>query len=200
MSYRVLGSWFLMVVVGLVPVTGFVTESDATSAVARPLYIIFDGSNSMWGELPDKSRKIDAAKTVFKKLDPALFRGREVALRLYGHRRKGDCKDTELAVPLSSADSVVSEMAKKIANVSPRGKTPISLSLNEALKDFSGKAGDILLISDGIETCGADPCDLAAIMERSGHRYQNPRRRPWFDKTVAQRDAMYRRCIRHTVS
>ena len=29
---------------------------------SRPLYIIFDGSNSMWGELPDTSRKIEVAK------------------------------------------------------------------------------------------------------------------------------------------
>jgi hypothetical protein len=30
----------------------------------RPLSIIFDGSNSLWGELPDASRKIEVAKDV----------------------------------------------------------------------------------------------------------------------------------------
>ena len=57
----------------------------------------------MWGELPDKSRKIETAKEVFNNLGSTLFSGRDVALRLYGHRRSGDCTDTELAVPFGSA-------------------------------------------------------------------------------------------------
>jgi len=124
------------------------------------LYIIFDGSNSMWGELPDRSRKIEAAKSVFEKLEPSQFAGRDVALRLYGHRRAGDCADVELAVPFTPADSGVAEVAARVASVTPRGKTPITRSLKAALDDFGSRSGDILLISDGIETCDQDPCDL----------------------------------------
>lgn len=124
------------------------------------LYVIFDGSNSMWGEFADKSRKITAAKNVFNKLDPALFKGRDIALRLYGHRRAGDCSDTELVVPFGSAEKTLGKISKKINAVSPRGKTPITKSLQAALNDFSDRSGEILLISDGIETCDADPCEL----------------------------------------
>ena len=134
------------------------TATQETSS--RALYIIFDGSNSMWGELPDKSRKIEAAKNVFGGLDPSLFAGRDVALRIYGHRREGDCDDIELAVPLTTASDGVARMAERVEGVTPRGKTPITRSLQAALQDFDGRAGDILLISDGIETCDADPCDL----------------------------------------
>lgn len=126
----------------------------------RPLYIIFDGSNSMWGELPDKSRKIETAKDVFNKLDASWFEGREVALRLYGHRRAKDCSDTELVVPFTSSADAKARLAKAINAVTPRGRTPITRSLTEALKDFDDRAGEILLISDGIETCDADPCEL----------------------------------------
>ena len=126
----------------------------------RPLYIIFDGSNSMWGELPDKSRKIEAAKGVFNQLDASWFEGREVALRLYGHRRAKDCSDTELVVPFTAGSDIKSRLSKAIEAVSPRGKTPITRSLKQALADFQGKGGEILLISDGIETCDADPCEL----------------------------------------
>ncbi len=124
------------------------------------LYIIFDASNSMWGELPDKSRKITIAKDVFNNLNPMLFAERDVALRLYGHRRTGDCSDTELAVPFASAKTSLSKISNYINAIKPRGKTPITRSLIAALKDFGDKTGDILLISDGIETCDADPCDL----------------------------------------
>jgi hypothetical protein len=124
------------------------------------LYIIFDGSNSMWGELADKSRKITVAKDVFNRLDPALFSNRKVALRLYGHRRSGDCSDTELAVPFAPADSAIGRISRQVNGVKPVGKTPITRSLIAALKDFKGRSGEILLISDGIETCDADPCEL----------------------------------------
>lgn len=90
----------------------------------RPLYIIFDGSNSMWGELPDASRKIEVAKEVFRDLDASLFRNRDVALRIYGHRRAGDCSDSELAVPFGAAEDALSTMADRIDGVTPRGKTP----------------------------------------------------------------------------
>lgn len=132
----------------------------AAETATRPLYIIFDGSNSMWGELPDKSRKIAVAKEVFSKLDDAMFTNREVALRLYGHRKAGDCDDTELAVPFTSEPNVQQQLSTAINAVSPRGKTPITRSLTAALTDFDGRSGDILLISDGIETCDTDPCEL----------------------------------------
>ena len=137
---------------------------------SRALYIIFDGSNSMWGELPDRSRKIGVAKEVFNNLDPTLFANRDVALRLYGHRRAGDCSDIELAVPLQPADQAVTQMAERVNGVTPRGKTPITRSLTAALNDFGGRAGDILLISDGIETCDADPCDLVHSWRENGTR------------------------------
>ncbi len=145
----------MLLLVGLL-----LTVSVQAEQGSRALYIIFDGSNSMWGELPDKSRKIAVAKDVFNKLDASLFAGKDVALRLYGHRRAGDCDDIELAVPFTPAKDAVGRIAERINAVSPRGKTPITRSLKAALKDFSGRSGDILLISDGIETCDADPCDL----------------------------------------
>ena len=135
-----------------------------------PLYIIFDGSNSMWGELPDKSRKIGVAKEVFSNLNPSIFANREVALRLYGHRQAGKCDDIELAVPLQPADQAVNLMAERVNGVTPRGKTPITRSLTAALNDLGGGPGDILLISDGIETCDADPCELVQSWQENGTR------------------------------
>ena len=138
------------------------------SSERRPLQIIFDGSNSMWGELPDKSRKIAVAKEVFRALEPSLFENREVALRIYGHRRAGDCSDIELAVPFAPAETALATMADRIDGVTPRGKTPITRSLQAAREDLGDRQGDILLISDGIESCDADPCDLVQSWRDSG--------------------------------
>ena len=61
----------------------------------RPgIYVIFDGSNSMWGALPDTSRKIAVAKRAVKEFLTGEFEGHDLALRVYGHRKKGDCRDS----------------------------------------------------------------------------------------------------------
>ena len=75
----------------------FVHAQDQRDGV----YVIYDSSNSMWGELPDKSRKYEAARTAMRELAGQDFGERDVALRMYGHRRKDDCTDSELVVPLS---------------------------------------------------------------------------------------------------
>ena len=124
------------------------------------VYVILDGSGSMWGQLPDGTHKITAAKDVVKGFAAEDYSGRELAFRVYGHRRKGDCEDSELVVPFSTPDSAISKMGAFADGVNPKGKTPISRSLRAALEDFGERPGEIILVSDGIETCDEDPCAL----------------------------------------
>jgi Ca-activated chloride channel family protein len=87
---------------------------------------------------------------------------------VYGHRSKGDCKDIELMVPVSTFDPARIKAA--VDGVNPKGKTPISDSLRQAaaaLKSTETKA-TVILVSDGIETCAPDPCAAAAELKKSG--------------------------------
>lgn len=137
------------------------TSTNGSFADSRPAtYIIYDSSNSMWGALPDRSRKYEAARAAMRDLAGQDFGDRDVALRMYGHRRKDDCTDSELVVPFSSPAAVGDAMIAAMEDVRPTGRTPIDLSLRAALKDFGDRTGSIILISDGIESCDADPCAL----------------------------------------
>lgn len=138
----------------------------------RGIYIIYDLSNSMWGELPDKSRKYEVAREVLANFISGEFPNHDLALRLYGHRSKASCEDSELVVPFGTAENVIGPLTGAVSSRTPRGKTPITLSLIEALKDFGDRPGEIILISDGIETCNADPCALV---------------REWQDRDIAVR-------------
>ncbi len=138
----------------------FVLLCSAAAAETAGIYVILDGSGSMWGQLPDGTHKITAAKEVVKGFLPDDYDGRELAFRVYGHRREGDCSDTELVVPFSSPATAIDRMAEFADGVNPKGKTPISRSLRAALDDFGDRPGEIILISDGIETCDEDPCAL----------------------------------------
>ena len=135
-------------------------EQASPTAPAKRLLIDYDSSSSMWGELADKSRKYEAGRTALSNFLESEFGEREIAFRAYGHRHKADCRDSELVVPFSNLSTAKSKIDEAVSAIKPKGKTPITYSLRESLKDFDGQPGDILLISDGIETCDMDPCDL----------------------------------------
>ncbi len=124
------------------------------------IYIIYDSSNSMWGELPDGSRKYEAARTALKALVEEDIGKRELALRMYGHSRADDCSDSALVVPFGEPSTVRRLVVEAMESTRPTGRTPIDRSLRSALADFGDRSGSIILISDGIESCDADPCAL----------------------------------------
>ncbi|AWZ03112.1 hypothetical protein RHODOSMS8_03612 [Rhodobiaceae bacterium] len=132
---------------------------------AGRVLIVYDSSNSMWGELADLSRKYEAGRDAITSILNGGLAGREIGFRAYGHRRAGDCRDSELIVPFTREAGARTPINEAVHAIRPTGKTPIHYSLNEGLKDIGDgsdqdASGEIVLISDGIETCDADPCDL----------------------------------------
>lgn len=147
------------------------TESTANVSGKGPrdlLYVIYDSSNSMWGELSDKSRKYEAGRTAMRSVLALPLTNKQLAFRAYGHRDKNDCKDSELIVPPATVEVAKPAIEKAVNSIRPTGKTPITYSLREALKDLGERQGDILLVSDGVETCGIDPCELMDEWRNSG--------------------------------
>lgn len=142
---------------------------SATASIAQQdgVYIIFDASGSMWGKLPDKTIKIEAARRVLKQFVQQDFSDKQLALRAYGHNRKDDCSDTQLVVPFSSPEMARPRITSFADSVIPKGRTPISRSLREAIADFGDRGGEIILISDGLETCDEDPCELVRAWRKT---------------------------------
>ena len=54
--------------------------------------------------------------------------------------------------------------------IQPRGTTPIAYSLEEGAKDFPSEDGRniVILITDGKEECGMDPCAVSRLYQRKG--------------------------------
>lgn len=138
----------------------------------RDIYIIYDSSNSMWGALDDGARKYEAADTALNNFLKTDFGARELAFRIYGKNVADDCSDSELVVPFSTADDAKSAIGDAMSDTRPKGRTPIDRSLRAALSDIGDRKSDIILITDGVESCDADPC---ALMEE------------WRDKDVGIR-------------
>ncbi len=129
--------------------------------------IVFDASGSMWGEVSG-GVKIDIAKKAIAELLPTIGAGEEIGLIAYGHRRKGDCSDIELLVPPSKGNRAA--ILRAVEGIVPKGKTPLCdavLMAADALQFEENKA-TVILISDGIETCGKDPCKVGEQLESKG--------------------------------
>jgi hypothetical protein len=132
------------------------------------IVFILDSSNSMWGQV-DGVAKIDVAKSAMAALLGDLPADTNVGLMAYGHRSEGDCQDVETLSPVGAAPAA--DLVARLGALTPKGKTPISNALAAAGKEIAGLAGrnnSIVLVSDGIETCQADPCAVAAELAAQG--------------------------------
>jgi len=131
--------------------------------------IVLDASGSMAGRMNGKV-KMDLARNVVRELVDNMPSDMKVGLVVYGARsarEKNDCKDIELLRPVQPVQAHAVDTA--LNQLKPRGMTPIGDSLRrgaEALKGLPGKS-TIVLISDGTETCGADPCQVAREVRES---------------------------------
>lgn len=129
--------------------------------------IVLDASGSMWGQI-DGRAKLEIAREALTSVLAGIPAETELGLMAYGHREKGSCEDIELVVaPAPGTAAAIAEAANTMQFL---GKTPLSEAVRRAaaeLKSTEEKA-TVILITDGIETCEADPCALGAELEASG--------------------------------
>ncbi|WP_226574107.1 vWA domain-containing protein [Acuticoccus sediminis] len=131
--------------------------------------IVLDASGSMWGDIGGRT-KIEIARETLAEAVGNLPAGQGLGLIVYGATRKGDCADIVTAVP----PGPVAETGRRVVSAAdaavPKGKTPITESVRRAAQAvrFNEAKATVVLVTDGIETCDADPCALARDLEREG--------------------------------
>ncbi len=160
---------FAVCVVILIGVLCVQNPVSAESAGANILFIL-DGSGSMWGRL-DNVEKIVIAKERMIELVQEL-EGVNMGLITYGHRRKGDCDDIEMMVPLGAGNKEA--VIQQIQSISPKGKTPITKSIELAAQQLETieEETEIVLVSDGLETCDEDPCGYVKTLKDKGIKFR----------------------------
>ena len=152
----------------ILALTALTIVSKPTPAAAQEkVMLILDSSGSMWGQVDGVNKFLiarDVIGTVLKDIGGNVNMG----VMAYGHRRKGDCTDIQTLIPIGPVDAA--KYMSRIERIKPRGKTPISDSVRRAAQalKFTEDKATIVLISDGLETCDADPCALASELEELG--------------------------------
>jgi Ca-activated chloride channel homolog len=141
--------------------------SSAALADGQRVILVLDASGSMWGKINGKA-KIDIAKDVVGKVLSSWKPEDDIGLVVYGHREKGSCSDIETVWPPKPLN--INQYMSSIKTLSPKGKTPMTQAVRqaaEALK-YTEQKSTVILVSDGLETCGEDPCAVAGELEKSG--------------------------------
>ncbi|GAW36256.1 von Willebrand factor type A domain protein [Roseovarius sp. A-2] len=144
--------------------------SAAPLKAADDVVIVYDASGSMWGQI-DGTSKMEIARDVLGDLVDNWDESTNLGLVAYGHRSQGDCTDIETLIapgPLDKASFI-----DTVGNIKPVGKTPISAAVQRAadLMSYRDNPATVVLISDGVETCNADPCALSAGLAKQGVKF-----------------------------
>lgn len=150
------------------------TFSQKNDVPTNRILFIFDASQSMLSRW-QSGRKIDIAKNLLSNMVDSLKNvdNLEIGLRVYGHKSNyppQDCDDTHLEVNFLKAFKAADLIKKKLSVIRPRGTTPIAKSLEEGAKDFpdDNARNIVILITDGKEECGMDPCAVSRMYQNNG--------------------------------
>lgn len=136
-----------------------------SAAAQAETMLIFDGSNSMWGEI-DNVSKIEIAKDAVSVLLDDWTPSEPLGLVAYGHRQTRSCSDVEV---LAEPGSTFGKIRRAVRSVFPRGRTPLSDALLTASRTLiTNKAQEptLILLTDGVDTCQKDPCEIATTLKR----------------------------------
>ena len=128
------------------------------------ILFILDLSNSMNEQLENDTKfnlMIKTMHEILPKINPQAM----IGLRVYGHRMGFTpieaCRATTLLSPIEANNA--GNISYALSRHKPRGMTPITYSLKQAIKyDFMGYSGKkhIILMTDGGENCDESPCEF----------------------------------------
>ncbi len=132
-----------------------------------PIIFIYDASGSMWGQIDGKS-KMEIASTVLSDAVNKLPDSQKIGLVAYGHRNEGDCKDVEFLVEVANGNKA--QINQSLKKIKPLGKTPLAYSATLVIDKLrqSKMKSTIILITDGIESCDGNICDVVKSAKEEG--------------------------------
>ncbi|WP_310793620.1 vWA domain-containing protein [Pectobacterium parmentieri] len=169
------------------PVTKALCPAQRTVQQAPEVVIILDASGSMalsmdatpdelerWLEgdelvrdIEREPRRISLARQSTSNIIDKLPKDMNISLVA-----AADCRKVTASTPFPPSKRTA--LKNQINRIEPIGKTALAEALEQAGKLVDGVERDaiILLVTDGDETCGGDPCEVASKLKKSKPRLQ----------------------------
>src|SRR5665648_181849 len=157
---------------GLIGLAGLVAGSLAASGAdekkpspcTEDAMIVFDASGSMSGNqtlgIPNSRARIDEVRAALAHVLPNATKHRKVGLITYGPGPYNQCNVKLDLKPTADAARLIMNAINALV---PAGKTPLTSAVEQAAEvlNYRNKPGVIVVVTDGKETCGGQPCTLA---------------------------------------
>lgn len=150
-------------------------EPLESTTVAPPVAVIIDGSGSMTATDAGGQSRIDAAKQATRGLIDSLPDDQEVSLLTYGTstgsssaEKEAGCQDVTVLEPLGTGNR--DRLLSSVDALAASGYTPIGTALLIAEEQLPSEGPrQVVLVSDGIDTCAPPPvCEVAQQMKERG--------------------------------
>ncbi len=124
--------------------------------------IILDKSGSMEEATSTGGTRLELAQDVLRQYITDMPDDSVLGLRTYGI--DDSCIETELNYPIGPLNRPA--LISAIDALTPKGYTPIADTLTYIPSDMQGISGvkEVLLVTDGQETCGGDPVSVASSL------------------------------------
>jgi len=136
---------------------------ESKSNCTSDAMIVFDASGSMAAtDVEDAPTRIDVIRHALRKILPPVSRVRNLGLVVYGPgRSENNCRNVELKFP--PRPDAKEQIFAEVEKLHPAGNTPLTAGVRIAANalEQSKRPAAIVLLTDGEETCGGDPCLLA---------------------------------------
>ena len=131
--------------------------------------IILDCSHSMWDRWQSDAKIKVTQQVLLKFMDSVANQNNiDVALRVFGHLNK-NAYGTRLEVPFEEGNNY--KIQSKIKTLVPNGACTAASALSSSLNDFPATGASrniILIITDGMDDCDGNICDVARQVQMSG--------------------------------
>jgi hypothetical protein len=142
----------------------------------RNTLLLLDASGSMAARMGGATKLEVARQAISRYASIAGIMRERLGFLVYGHKgsnkpagKPESCTGVEILSRIG--DVSPDTFAGQLASFRPTGWTPIAAALDKAAEAFVGKeseANRIVLVSDGIETCGGDPVQAARRLNKAG--------------------------------
>ena len=145
--------------------------APASETCARDAMVVFDGSGSMsemgFNNL-DEPRIFEARKAVRQAMPPIAKR-RRLGLIVYGPGDGDACSSVDLR--FAPTENAAPAIIGAVDALEPSGETPLTAAVRAAAEvlGYHERPGIVVLVTDGKETCGGEPCALASELAKAAN-------------------------------
>jgi hypothetical protein len=151
---------------GAVPAVAQDRPPPPAAARPAPAIIVLDASKSMWAKVGGQSKVVLVRSGLGQAFD--AYKDRiAFGLLAFGHREAAACADSQLLAKAGELNAATQGKLQFGAGFKPKASKPIAAALVEAAKTTDGGSLDLVLITDGLDTCKANVCATAAGLKQA---------------------------------